>query len=126
MCPPGMREFIRDHHLDLSLYGHINIRDAFGSKDDTGHMYHTARAWYMLRYMNPRTTIWDGPQANYTPFSDDLPWGLEPERKITVEDVKYVLSAHFQGTSYDPYGTYGDNRIPYYSYTLIKTSVSFC
>lgn len=29
-------------------------------------------------------------------------------RKITVEDVKYVLSSHYQGTPYDPYGAYGD------------------
>ena len=33
-----------------------------------------------------------------------------PERKITPEDVKYVLSAHYQGTEYDPYGAYGDPR----------------
>ena len=31
-----------------------------------------------------------------------------PEQKITVEDVKYVLSHHYQGTAYDPYGKHGD------------------
>ena len=30
-----------------------------------------------------------------------------PERKLTIEDVKYVLSAHYQGTPYDPYGKLG-------------------
>lgn len=25
-----------------------------------------------------------------------------------MEDVKYVLSSHYQGTPYDPYGAYGD------------------
>lgn len=30
------------------------------------------------------------------------------ERKITVEDVKYALSTHFQNTPYDPYITRGD------------------
>ena len=29
---------------------------------------------------------------------------MVPERKITVEDVKYILSNHYQGTPYDPYG----------------------
>ena len=29
-------------------------------------------------------------------------------KKITVEDVKYVLSSHYQGTPYDPYAAYGD------------------
>ena len=33
----------------------------------------------------------------------DLPWCLMPERKVTVEDVKYVLSAHYQGTPFDCY-----------------------
>ena len=31
-------------------------------------------------------------------------------KKITVEDVKYVLSSHYQGTSYDPYASYGEKE----------------
>lgn len=31
--------------------------------------------------------------------------------KITVEGVKYVLSSHYQGTVYDPYGAYGDKSM---------------
>ena len=58
----------------------------------------------MERYLNPGTYVWDGVNADFTPESDDLPWSLIPERKVTVEDVKYVLSSHFQGTEYDPYG----------------------
>ena len=34
-----------------------------------------------------------------------------PEKKITMEDVKYVLSSHYQGTPYDPYGNYGDKKL---------------
>lgn len=30
------------------------------------------------------------------------------KKKITVEDVKYVLSSHFQGTPYDPYAKHSD------------------
>lgn len=30
-----------------------------------------------------------------------------PERKLTIEDVKYVLSLHYQGTVYDPYSSIG-------------------
>lgn len=111
MCSPDMREFIREYHLDLSLDGKINPRDAFGSHDDSDHVYNTPRAWYMLRCLNPRTKVWDGPQAEFTPGSDDLPWCMVPEKKITVEDVKYVLSSHFQGTPYDPYGAYGDKSM---------------
>ena len=28
---------------------------------------------------------------------------MVPEKKITPEDIKYVLSSHYQGTPYDPY-----------------------
>lgn len=108
MCSSDMREFIANHHLNLSMDGTLNPREAFGSHDDADHVYNTPRAWYMLRCLNPHTYNWDGPDADFTPESDDLPWTLVPERKITVEDVKYVLSSHYQGTPYDPYGAYGD------------------
>lgn len=108
LCSPDLREFIAKYHLDLSQDGVLNPRDAFGSHDDADHVYNTPRAWFMERYLNPNTCIWDGPDADYTPVSDDLPWCMVPEKKITVEDVKYVLSSHFQGTPYDPYAAYGE------------------
>ena len=51
--------------------------------------------------MNPHT-------FTHQPYDDDIPWSQVPEKKITVEDVKYALSLHFQGTNYDPYKSYGD------------------
>ena len=111
LCSADMREFIRKYHLDLSQDGMLNPRDAFGSHDDADHVYNTPRAWFMERYLNPTTWNWDGPDAEYTPVSDDLPWCMVPEKKITVEDVKYVLSSHFQGTPYDPYAAYGDKSM---------------
>lgn len=111
MCSADLKEFIEKNHLDLSQDGNFSARDAFGSHDDSDHVYNTARAWYMLRTLNPRTKVWDGPNAEYTPFSDDLPWCMVPEKKITVEDVKYVLSSHYQGTPYDPYASYGDKTM---------------
>ena len=57
---------------------------------------------------NPHTKKWDGPDADYTPVSDDIPWMMVPEKKITVEDVKYVLSSHYQGTPYDRMAAYGE------------------
>ena len=76
--------------------------------DDSDHVYNTPRDWFIRRYLNPRTYKWDGENADFTPFSDDIPWTMVPERKITVEDVKYALSTHFQNTPYDPYITRGD------------------
>lgn len=84
----------------------FNPRDAFGSHSDSDHVYNTPRAWFMQRSLNPHDG-WDGPDAPYTPESDDIPWCRVPERKVTIEDVKYVLSSHFQGTPYDCYGLKG-------------------
>ena len=111
MCSADLKEFIEKYHLDLSMDGVLNPRDAFGSHDDADHVYNTPRAWFMERYLNPHTKKWEGPDADFTPASDDLPWAMMPEKKITVEDVKYVLSAHFQGTPYDPYAAYGDKSM---------------
>ena len=86
-------------------------RDIFGSHDDADHVYNTPRAWFMERTLNPNSAVWDGPDADLTPVSDDIPWCMIPEKKITMEDVKYVLSSHYQGTPYDPYGNYGDKSL---------------
>lgn len=108
LCSADLRDFIRAYHLDLSMDGRLNARNAFGTNDDADRIYNTPRAWFMCRYFNPRSFRWDGPDAQYRPCDADIPWSLRPEKKITVEDVKYILSSHFQGTPYDPYAASGD------------------
>ena len=44
MCSPDLKEFIEKYHLDLSMDGILNPRDAFGSHDDSDHVYNTPRA----------------------------------------------------------------------------------
>jgi len=104
LCSSDLREFIHKNHLNLNSDGDFSPRLAFGSHSDADHVYNTPRAWFMLRYFNPNSYIWDGPLADYTPMSDDLPWSMIPEHKITVEEVKYVLSSYYQGTPYNPHG----------------------
>ena len=112
MCSEDLAEFIENNHLDLAVESTspFNPRDAFGSHSDSDHVYNTPRAWVMQRFLNPYDEVWDGPDADHHPTSDDIPWARQPERKITIEDVKYVLSSHYQGTPYDPYGQLGDER----------------
>ena len=95
----------------------VNPRILFGSHDYTDHIYNTPRAWYMQRCLNPSDT-YDGPDAQYQPESDDLPWCRVPEHKVTVEDVKQVLSSHYQDTPYDPYGTRGNELTRKYYRTI--------
>lgn len=108
MCSKDLPEFINTYHLDLNQGASFNPRLAFGSHDDADHVYNTPRTWYVESVMNPTTYKWTGPDADFTPRSDNIPWSLVPENKITVEEVKYLLSSHYQGTPYDPYKTYGN------------------
>ncbi len=103
LCSADLKEFIRENCLDLNRDGAFNPRDIFGSHTDMDHIYNTPRAWFMGRFLAPRAHRWDGPDAEFTPESDDIPWALVPERRLAAEDVKYMLSAHYQGTPYDPY-----------------------
>ncbi len=103
LCSSDLREFIAENRLDCNRNGGFNPRDIFGSHTDQDHIYNTPRAWFMGRYLCPRSFRWDGPQADFTPESDDIPWSFVPERKLAVEDVKYLLSSNYQGTPYNPY-----------------------
>lgn len=108
LCSSDLREFISDNHLNLSLTESFNARYAFGSHADSDHTYNTPRAWVVQRYLNPTTHRWDGDNADYRPDSDNLSWSKVPEKKITIEEIKYLLSHHYQGTEYDPYGKHND------------------
>ncbi len=103
LCSADLREFIADNALDLNRGGVFNPRAVFGSRTDMDHIYNTPRAWFMGRYLTPESHRWDGPDAEFGPESDNIPWCFVPDRKVTVEDVKYVLSGHYQGTPYNPY-----------------------
>ena len=122
LCSEDLWEFIEKAHLDLFLKKNdregtagnrgdlFDARAAFGSHSDHDHLYNTPRAWFMQRYLNPHAEEWDRQDGRLHPHSDDIPWSRVPERKITVEDVKYLMSSHYQGTPYDPYARHGDNR----------------
>ena len=49
------------------------------------------------QYLSPKKYKWEGPNADFTPESDNLPWSLEPDHKITVQDIKYLMSSYYQG-----------------------------
>ena len=110
LCSADLREFIKENHLDLNQNGAFNPRDVFGSHSDQDHVYNTPRAWFMGRYLTPFSHVWEGENAEFTPESDNIPWALVPDRKVTAEDVKYILSGHYQGTAYDPYTSQDTGR----------------
>lgn len=145
MCSADLKTFMKENDLDLtndslsgvstSRQGLFNPRNAFGSHSDSDHIYNTPRAWFMGRYLNPTRYKWDGPCADFTPESDNIPWSFIPEKKVTVEDVKYLLSSYYQGTPYNPYAkadnpgkglyrTIGINRTGVMSICQIRNNVA--
>ncbi|MBQ0000350.1 MAG: C69 family dipeptidase [Clostridiales bacterium] len=108
LCSADLKDFVEKNHLYTGRDDVFNPRLAFGSRADSDHIYNTPRAWFMARYFMERTYKWDGPDADFTPESNDIPWSLVPERKVTVEDVRYLLGSYYQGTPYNPY----DNTSP--------------
>ena len=125
MCSADMKEFIEKYHLDCNQNGKFSPRDVFGSHSDKDHLYNTPRAWFMGRYLCPWSHTWDGEDAEFKPESDDIPWALVPDRKVTVEDVKYLLSGNFQGTPYNPYSNQDTGKRGIYrSIGINRTGVS--
>ncbi len=125
LCSADLREFVASNHLDLGKGGRFNPRLVFGSRTDRDHIYNTPRAWFMGRYLAPASMRWDGGPNGYGPESDDIPWAICPDRLVAVEDVKYLLSSHYQGTPYDPYSGRGSNdKGAYRSIGVARTGVT--
>ncbi len=126
MCSKDLQEFIRENHLDLNKEGEaFNPRYCFGSHSDQDHVYNTPRAWYMGRCLTPYSHKWEGPDAEFGPESDNIPWSLVPDKKVTAEDVKYILSTYYQGTEYNPYTSHDTGvRGKYRSIGINRTGVT--
>ncbi|MGT2906359.1 C69 family dipeptidase [Streptococcus dentiloxodontae] len=101
LASSDIKNFIQKYNLDLTYSNeHFNPRYAFGSQRDKDRHYNTPRAWAIQKFLNP--------EREQNPKSFFLPWCQKPYRKITIEDIKYVLSLHYQDTEFDPYGPQGD------------------
>lgn len=109
LCSADLREFVEQNHLntanpyDSEEEDWFNPRLAFGSRSDSDHVYNTPRVWALQRYFNPSLDSALGFDTEFSADSDDLDWCLIPERLITMEDVKYAESYHYQGTPFNPY-----------------------
>ena len=96
MCSAALKALIDQHHLNPDFAGY-NLRHIFGSASVKDTVYNNPRAWFGQKYFTAATP--------YDPQAADLPFICHADKKISVEDVKYVLSSHFENTEFDPYGT---------------------
>src|SRR5699024_12504744 len=78
--------------------GKWSIRDIFGTKAEADSYYNTPRTWYGQKLFNP--------SVEQDPLSQEMPFIRKPEKKVSVEDVEFFLSSDYNGTEYDPMGSF--------------------
>ncbi|MGM9906596.1 C69 family dipeptidase [Limosilactobacillus sp.] len=97
MYASGIQEFVEKFHLNPNP-GSFNFRNIFGTQDEADAYYNTPRSWYGQKLFTP--------SLEQDPTSQNIPFIQHAEKKIAVEDVEQFLSSHYNGTPYDPMGTY--------------------
>lgn len=89
----GIQEFVNDHHLNPDYNG-FNFRHIFGTSTAQDRRYNTSRVWYGQKYFGLESD---------DPTSSNMPFVFKPNRKLSYEDVGYVLSSHYDESIYDPF-----------------------
>lgn len=95
LSAPGLKELIEKHHLNPD-HDKYNFRHIFGSSTIKDTRYNNPRAWYVQKYFDA--------ELPYGPEEQELPFICHAKRRISIEDVKWLLSSHYQNTDFDPYG----------------------
>ncbi|MGY3766161.1 C69 family dipeptidase [Vagococcus vulneris] len=90
----GIQEFVERNSLNPDS-DEWNFRHIFGTNTSLDRRYNTPRVWYGQCYLGHKTE---------NPSSNDLPFTFKPNRLLTIEDVGYVLSSHYNDTIYDQLG----------------------
>ena len=96
MCSADLRDLIDQNHLNPDRKGY-NLRHIFGSATPKDTRYNNPRAWFGQKYLTP--------DVEQSPIDQDLPFICHANRLISIEDVKFIESSHYQNTPYDVYGT---------------------
>ncbi|MFD1417858.1 C69 family dipeptidase [Companilactobacillus keshanensis] len=98
LCSTGLKELIEKNHMNPDT-GKYNLRHIFGSATVRDSEYNNPRAWYIQKLFTP--------DVEQDPRDQDLPFICHANKKLSIEDVKFALSSHYENTPYDPYGKMG-------------------
>ncbi|MCL0311880.1 C69 family dipeptidase [Apilactobacillus sp. TMW 2.2459] len=101
MYSDGIQEFVSTNHLNTDKNG-FNFRHIFGTDNEKDRHYNTPRVWFGQKYFNP--------EIKQSPTSSDLPFICRTNKKISVEDIEYVLGSHYNETEYDPLNSKNDDK----------------
>ncbi|WEV70623.1 C69 family dipeptidase [Lactobacillus sp. ESL0785] len=96
MASADLEDLIATYHLNPDREGY-NMRHIFGSSSIKDAHYNNPRAWFVHNYFDP--------EFGGEPTDQDQPFICHANRKISIEDIEWVESSHYQDTPYDPYGT---------------------
>lgn len=110
MCSPDLQKLIDQHQLNPEE-GKYNFRLIFGSASNQDQVYNNPRAWYVQSRLG-------GGRPDSRPTDYDLPFTCIPQHRLTVEDIKQVMSSHYQDTPYDPYRQPVGKQAPFRSIAL--------
>jgi len=95
MWSEGIQEFVSKNHLNPD-FDSWNFRHIFGTDTNQDRHYNTPRVWYGQKVLNP--------SIEQDPESSDLPFLRKAEKKISVEDIQFILASHYNETKFDPIG----------------------
>ncbi len=113
-------EFVEKYQLNPTP-GKFNFREIFGTQGEDDAYYNTPRTWYGQKLFNPEIT-------DQKPTDQDMPLARKPAKKLAIEDVQKFLSSHYNGTPYDPFGTYAsgtaDEQRKYRSIAMDRNQIS--
>ncbi|MCK8607102.1 C69 family dipeptidase [Apilactobacillus ozensis] len=94
MWSSDLPEFVEKHNLNNSPED-FNFRNIVGTNSESDIYYNTPRSWYGQKLFSP--------EVKQAPTSREIPFIQHANRKLSVEDVEYFLSSHYQETEFDPF-----------------------
>lgn len=94
LASADLESFVQKYHLNPDQ-NQFNLRHIFGSSTIKDQHYNNPRAWFVHSYLD----------ENFTgqPTDQNLPFINYPTHKISIEQIKFLLSSHYQETPFDPY-----------------------
>lgn len=116
MWADGIQNFVEKNNLNPD-FDRWDFRHIFGTDTEKDHHYNTPRVWFAQSFLNP--------SIEQDPESAEIPFIRKPERKITVEDIQYILKSHYNETKYDPLGSGNEHdKKTYRAISLSRTANS--
>ena len=115
MGSKNLINFAKEHGAyDPSKDGEFHFGKAYTRNDERDVTYNYPRVFWVQQMFNPsfKQDIADGP---------NFPVFMKPEKKLSVNDLKTALRAHYDGTKYDPYVSKDEESGIYRAISVFRT-----